>query len=148
MTARHLFFGALLCCASASWSDATGPTGMVVVTVSPDTIQLSSSGSVAILYRRHTVSSAVRIWYVRLDVESESTQGEWRTVAGSVFLQGALGNAQTTTANGDIVEAQVASLAPGRYRLRYTYSMSGPGATNPSGPESSVVSNVFVVILR
>jgi hypothetical protein len=149
MRTGHLLFGAVLCCATASCGDATGPTGMVVVTVSPDTIQLSPSGSADILYRRHTVSvSAIQIWHVRLDVESESTPGAWSTVACSEFLQCALGNAETMAANGDVGGVQEATLTPGRYRLRYTYRVTGPDAMNASGPEAAVNSNVFVVVAQ
>ena len=146
MRTRDLLFGALLCCAIASCGDATGPTGMVVVTVSPDTIQLSPSGSADIVYRRHTFNPSAVIWFERLDVESESAQGAWSTVAGSAFLQPALGIAETMAANGDIVGFRAADLTPGRYRLRFTFRVTGSGAMNASGPEAAVNSNVFVVV--
>jgi len=137
----------------ASCSDATGPSSAVAITVSPDTVHVAPGQAASFsITERTPPGSKTAIWPDRLDLESESTPGDWRAVAdltnSNPYLTGALGDASTTTANGEAttwIPRQV-SVNPGRYRVRLTFHVSALNATEATGDAFVVTSNAFVVV--
>ena len=151
---RRLFFGCvpLLWGVVASCSDATAPAGAVVITVSPDTVHVAQGQAASFsITERTPAASKTWVWPDRLDLESELTPGDWRAVAditnSNPYLNSALGDASTTTANGEVMtwSPRQVSVNPGRYRVRLTFRVSAPNATQATGDAFTATSNVFVV---
>jgi hypothetical protein len=150
----RMFFGCALLCGGvlASCSDATAPSG-IVVTVSPDTVHIAPGQAASFSVSARTPPAGTTwVWPDRLDLESEPTPGDWRAVAditdSNPYLTSALGDASTTSRSGAVAAwmPRQASLNPGRYRVRLTFHMSAPNATQETGDVFTVTSNTFVVV--
>lgn len=153
--ARRLLFGCvmLLCGAIASCSDATAPSGTLLMVVSPDTVHFGL-GIVPpyVTYRERIVSVArTKVWIAPPDVETELSPGQWSgsTDPNNQYLQAALGNPSVWSAvtNADLVGVRsiFVRLVAGRYRVRQQFRVSAPDATQATGEVFVATSNPFVV---
>jgi hypothetical protein len=149
MSLRYQFVCVLLLCGViASCSDATAPAGALTIVVSPDTLHLEG-GRTSITYMLRA-GARTAVWQVSQGLESEVTPGTWQAVDNSrySYLQGSLGDASTTAANGDAIALgnMTASVDPGRYRLLYSFRVSAPNATQATGDVFVATSNAFVAV--
>ena len=141
----------LLCGVAASCSDATAPSGTLVIVVSPDTVHLGQ-GLVPpfVSYTEHVLSiGQKKIWITMPELETEVAPGKWSPLVdpNNLYLQPALGDAVVAATSSDLsgVRSLYVPTVPGRYRLRQRFQLTALNATDATGPFSEATSNVFVL---
>jgi hypothetical protein len=152
--ARRLFFGGvmLLCSLVPSCRDATAPTTGLLITVSPDTVHLGQAVVPPFIrYTERYVSPASsRVWITTPELEMEAAPGQWQTLndPNNLYLQAAVGDAWAAVTSNDLAADRTfyVPIAPGRYRLRQRFRVTGSNATDVTGDIFVATSNPFIVV--
>jgi hypothetical protein len=128
-------------------SELFAPDGGVAIVVSPDTVSINekiSPPSVQLNFTVHNTNTfTIAVSPCVPDVEQETAPDVWQNVrvADDCFLEPMPAGTRRPFVGF------VASIAPGRYRLRTSYAVAGRNGVSAAGkPAYSQASNTFIVV--